>query len=263
SLPVDVRFENVRKHILAVRYANARAVNDFKEDEKDSPGFVIKFAKLREAIENRYVDSNSVTTVFVFYFSFFMALSFLHFMLFMYYKKNKSNLYYAIFNLAFGLLFVWLLAQQNLFYPDMVASLQTMGSYLPTFYAPALLAMLYTIFYKRLPKIFWLWFSLFAIDLVMSVFDVDSMTLGFINLGLFVLESLRIIIVSIYKKRDGAWIIGTGIITTIVFFTAYTFIAFASGQINFESQGLLGLIIGLVVIMATLSIPLSMTVYLA
>jgi len=262
-LPVDIRFENRKNHLLAVRYANARAVNDFKEDENDSPGFTIKFAQLREAIENRYVNSNVLTGVFIFYFAFFLALSFLHFMLFLYYRKNKSNLYYSIFNFTFGIMFIWLLGQQNLLYPDMVVKLQKMGRYLPNIYAPALLALLYTIFYNKLLKIFWLWLALYFMDFVLSIFNMDFEILYFGTLILFVVESLRIIIASIYKKRDGAWIIGAGVITTLLFFTIYTIISFTSGEINYEGRGWSGLIIGLATILATLSIPISMTVYLA
>ena len=263
SLPVDIRFENVRKHVLAVRYANARAIHDFKENEDDTPGFAIRFKALRAAIENKYVESNTLTGVFIFYFTFFLALSFLHLMLFAYYRKNKSNLYCSIFNFSFGIMFIWLLGQQNLLYPDTVAELQIMGRYLPNIYAPALLALLYTIFYGRLLKIFWLWLAFYVIDFVLSMFNMDSEIIYVGTLILFVVESLRVIIASIYKKRDGSWIIGTGVIITLTFFTTYTIISFMSHQINFSYKGWLGLAMGLITILSTLSIPLSMSVYLA
>jgi hypothetical protein len=184
-------------------------------------------------------------------------------MLWLYYRPNRSNLYYSIFALAFGFTFVWLTVQQNFLYPDTITFYQKLGSYLPNIYAPALLAMLYTIFYKRILKIFWLWFSVFAIDFILSIFNCSSMYLGFAGLFIVIIESLRVIIASIIKKREGAWIIGTGVITTLAFFTTYSIIAAMNGDINFSERGWLGLLVGIAVILATLSIPLSMTVYLA
>ncbi len=262
TMPFDIRFEKTRKHIIAVRYADARAMSDFKDGDS-SPGFEMKIAKLREAIEFNYANSNVVTGIFIFYFAFFFAISFLHFMLYLYYKTNKSNLYYSIFALTFGFTFIWLTVQQNFLYPDTITAYQTIGSYLPDIYAPALLAMLYTIFNKKIIKIFWLWMAIYVIDFVTSLFNIGSQYIGWTGLLIFAAESLRIIIVSIYKKREGSWIIGTGVITTIIFFTAYTIIASLTGNINYNQTGWLGLVIGIAVILATISIPLSMTVYLA
>jgi hypothetical protein len=262
TLPFDIRFEQTRKHVLAVRYANARAIQEMKTGD-GSQGFEIKIGKLLESIEFSYSNSNMVTGIFMFYFSFFFAISFLHFMLWLYYRPNRSNLYYSIFALAFGFTFVWLTVQQNFLYPDTITFYQKLGSYLPNIYSPALLAMLYTIFYKRILKIFWLWFSVFAIDFILSIFNASSMYLGFAGLFIVIIESLRVIIASIIKKREGAWIIGTGVITTLAFFTTYSIIAAMNGDINFSERGWLGLLIGIAVILATLSIPLSMTVYLA
>ncbi|MFL5753292.1 MAG: SpoIIE family protein phosphatase [Bacteroidia bacterium] len=263
-LPADIRFENVRRHVLAVRYANARALSDFKKNGYANPGFSLKIGKLWEAVEWKYINSNSVSAIFMFYFSFFFALSFLHFMLFMYFKSNKSNLYYSIFNLSFGLVFLWLIVEQNFLNPDFGIMMRSLGSMLQNFYAPALLAMLYTIFYKKLPKIYWLWFTLFAIDFITTLLNIDSSYLGLFNLSVFIIESLRIIIVSMFKKREGAWIIGGGIITTILFFTVYFIIAALNdGEINYSQRGWMGAVLGLVIMLATLSIPLSMTIFLA
>jgi two-component system, sensor histidine kinase LadS len=68
---------------------------------------------------------------------------------------------------------------------------------------------------------------------------------------------------AIIKKREGSWIIGSGIIITVVFFAIF-FILAASGHVNFSAGGSWsGILLGLLVLYATLSIPVSMTIYLA
>jgi serine phosphatase RsbU (regulator of sigma subunit) len=263
DLPVDIRFEKTRKHILAVRYANSRAMSDFKDGNDDSPGFRLRIAKLREASEFNYANSNMITGIFIFYFAFFLAISFLHFMLYLYYKANKSNLYYSIFALTFGLMFIWLLVQQNYLYPDTITTFQVMGAYLPDIYAPALLAMLYNIFNKKIVKIFWLWMAIYVIDFVTKIFNIENEYIYWGGLILFAVETLRIIIASMFKKREGSLIIGAGVITTIVFFTAFTIISALTGEFNYNATGWLSLLFGIITIIATVSIPLSMSIYLA
>lgn len=264
EVPVDIRFEKTRTHVLAIRYANAAGIRDHKYRHIFLGGFNLKFAGIREAIFYKYINSNIITAVFVFYFTFFLALSFLHFTFFLYYKTNKSNLYYSIFAGAFGTFFLSLLISKNFMLPDFVSSINHYASMLADFYIPALLAMLYSIFYKKLPKIFWLWLVLFALDLTLSIISKDSTMLGYLVYTIFIVESLRIIIAAIYKKLEGAWILGSGIITTVGFFALFFIFSILGIQGNFSAEnGWAGFLFGLLVVYVTLSIPLSMTIYLA
>src|ERR1044072_2164285 len=105
-------------HVIAVRYANARAEDDVAAGRNSAPGFQVKIGKLLPYNEYHFVNSNILTAVFIFYFTFFIALSFLHFVIFLFYRSNKSNLYYTIFTAAFSMVFLCLLARQNLMDPD-------------------------------------------------------------------------------------------------------------------------------------------------
>ncbi len=261
-VPMDIRFEKTRKHILAIRYANSVALSDYKKGIKLG-GFNLKFAKLRDSTIYKYLNSNVLTGIFTFYFTFFLALSFLHFVIFLYYKANKSNLYYSIFAGAFGTYFLSIMISGNFMTPDFVATVNHLASMLSDFYLPALIAMLYSIFYKKIPKIFWLWFILFAIDLITNIFYVDSRAFGYLLFFTFMIEALRIIIAAIYKKLDGAWILGSGIITTVAFFALFAILAMFNIQSHFNTNGWAGFLVGILTIYVTLSIPLSMTIYLA
>jgi len=263
EVPVDIRFEKTGRHVIAVRYANAKAVEAFKQNIRSNCGFDMKIGRLRNSSIYKFINSNITTAIFIFYFTFFIALSFLHFMFYLFYRAKRSNLYYSIFAGAFGTVFLFITIQKNFMLPDLTLLVTYLFGFLPDFYIPALLAMLYSIFYPKLPKIMWLWIGIFALDFIFNVFHADIPYFGWLLNGIFAIESLRIIITAIVRKREGSWIIGTGIIATVVFFTIF-FVLAAFGSVNFSAGGSwTGLLLSLIVIYATLSVPLSMTVYLA
>lgn len=263
EVPMPIRFEKNKVHVIAIRYAYATALEDYKKNLVNAVGFDFKFADMRDAIVYKFMNSNIITAIFIFYFTFFIALSFLHFTFFLYYRANKSNLYYSIFAGAFGTFFLSIVIGKHFMFPDFTKLVSHYASMLSDFYIPALLAMLYSIFYKKMPKIFWVWIVLFSIDLIMNFLNKESKIFGLILYSIFIIESLRIIIAAIYKKLEGAWILGSGIITTVGFFAVFFILASLGIQSHFNTAGWGGVVLGLLVIYVTLSIPLSMTIYLA
>ncbi|HEU4719581.1 MAG TPA: SpoIIE family protein phosphatase [Bacteroidia bacterium] len=260
-LPVPCRFSRAGVHLIAVRYFDAVAQS---KNAGQAPGFELKIGRFQEAVIAQYVNSNVLTAIFIFYFAFFAALGFLHFMLFLFYRAEKSNLYYSLFASGFSLVFIGLLVRQNLLDPDVQNSFAYYSNFLSDIYGPSLIAMLYSFFYGRLPRIFWLWIAVYATDFVLNAVHHDIPLFGLFAYLLFGAESLRVIIAAIIKKREGAWILGSGIITTVSFFSFFAiFSAFAHTSINFNQGGWAGFVIGILVILATLSIPISMSVYLA
>ncbi len=263
EVPIAIRFGNTGEHVIAVRYADANALENHKKNILHRCGFDLKIGNIDDAIFYKYLNSNITTCIFIFYFTFFLALSFLHLMFYLFYRTNRSNLYYSIFAGAFGTIFLFITIQKSFTDPDFVLIINKLFGFLPDFYIPGLIAMLYSIFYPKFPKIFWLWMILFAADFVATLFNTEIPYFNILLNGIFVVETLRIIISAIIKKREGSWIIGTGIIVTVVFFSIF-FVLTSIGSINFSAQsGWLGFLVGLMVLYATLSIPVSMTVYLA
>lgn len=264
-LPVDITFRGAGAHIIAVRYHNANAVGDFDKGLSELPGFEMKFSRLRDYTTFHYVNSNILSGIFTFYFTFFSVLSFLHLIIFLYNRSGRANLFYSIFAGSFGLIFVVVLVSRNFMDPDVHLYMEYLSGFLPDIYAPALIAMLYTIFYGRMLKVFWLWMALFATDFVLTVFHVDFPVIGLIAYGVFCIETLRVIIAAIISKKEGSWIIGSGVIVTVVFLAVFLVLGVVGGvSFNFTAGDTWSsLLFGLLVIYVTLSIPISMTVYLA
>lgn len=263
-LPAHVIFDTAGIHVIAVRYANARAEDDVASGKAKAPGFQVNVGKMWANNVYRFVNSNILTAIFTFYFTFFIALSFLHMVIFLFYRAKRSNLYYSIFAAGFGLVFLCLLSRQNVMIPDLSVATNYMNMFLSNIYAPALIAMLYTIFYGRLLKIFWVWLGLYALDFIFTLFNVRIPYFDLLTFSLFCVESIRVIVAAMIKKRDGAWVIGSAIIITAVFLLGFVFLA-AAGQaeIIYTQRGWMGAVVGLVTVYLTLSIPLHMSIYLA
>lgn len=263
-VPIDILFDSGGVHTIAIRYANARAESDAASESNTAPGFELKIGLLASNIESKYSNSIMITGVFVFYFTFFLALSLLHFVIWLYYRANRSNLYYSIFAGSFGLIFLTIMSAQIVTDPDIEIVMGRMNEFLSCIYAPALIAMMYTIFYGRLIKIFWLWLAIYAVELILFIFHWETQWLSLGTFLLFSVESLRVIIASIYKKREGAWIIGSGVLVTIVFLMAFVVLALLGKSQVLYGQGGWGVaVVGLLFVYMTLSIPIHMSVYLA
>ena len=263
-VPIGVIFDTGGVHTIAVRYANSRAEKDVVSGASNAPGFDIMIGPLSENIKAKYVNSNIVTGIFVFYFTFFLALSLLHFVIWLYYRANRSNLYYSIFAASFGIIFLTLMATQNVTSPDIEIVAGRTNDILSCVYAPALIAMMYSIFYGRLIKIFWLLVAIYAVELFLFMINAQTQWLTLGTFLIFSVESLRVIIAAIYNKREGAWIIGSGVLVTVVFLVTFVLLSITGqSQFVYKSGGYLVALLGIVFMYMTLSIPIHISIYLA
>jgi class 3 adenylate cyclase len=101
-------------------------------------------------------------------------------------------------------------------------------------------------------------FSLLSINFGTDISDVVVLMLVIASM----LHGLIRIVISLFKKQPGAWIIGTGILFSILFLFFVVIVAF-SGAINVNTENLSGRLLVLVVLLAIISIPLSMSIYQA
>ena len=83
--------------------------------------------------------------------------------------------------------------------------------------------------------------------------------------ALFVsIEAVRVIIRAMIKKYKGANILGVGIFSFALFVVGIILVAYlVGGTLNITISGPVGILLALLVILALLSIPISMSVYLA
>jgi serine phosphatase RsbU (regulator of sigma subunit) len=99
--------------------------------------------------------------------------------------------------------------------------------------------------------------------MILEIFGVEIPYGGVIANTILVIEPIRIVIAAMIKKKDGAWIIGTGIICTIVFFILFFTLPFFTRALYLSNGITLSMIVSVLTVYFTLNIPLSMTVFLA
>ncbi len=106
--------------------------------------------------------------------------------------------------------------------------------------------------------------GLSALITILYYFRSPHLTILFAGYTILVfIEVLRIIGFAIFRKKPGIWIIGSGVILFVIFFLTIALIIIFKGSISIRGDSILGVIFFISITLAILSIPLSMSVYLA
>lgn len=264
DIPIVINLDTNLVNTLAIRYSNQSSIT-----EKD---WMIKWFR-RGGFRSRIGNVNTTYSE-LFYFGrvsaainfgisgLFISLAILYFFLFIFYARRFENLYYSLFSLFVGLLFMSIYFRQFFFISRTTEIIYSSISALSIIYVFLfLLAFLNRIFYHRLGKIFWFFLSFAAIYSALFFFYIPRDIMRYfipIFVALATLEGLRILIVSIKKKEPNAWVIGVGIISFALLILSLFLVAILSGQL--QLNGLVGFA---VLMIGIFSIPLSMSVYLA
>lgn len=222
ALPVPMMFETSGEHVIAVRYSLSAA-----RDLSKGTGAWLARGLFSAGINVFVQNANGAVKDTVEYirdasrYKFFIGVSYafalLHFLLFLFYRQERANLFYS--------LFVFNLANGSLFFNIVNGGSQTAVVSAVLFilfassYAAALLALqafLYEAFTPRFSKLFWLSAACWlALSLLLIVFVRQILTLYATTAFLFVSlsDSLRLIVSAVRRRRDGAWIIAGGVLT--------------------------------------------------
>lgn len=148
-----------------------------------------------------------------------LAISFgiLHFILYLYNRRNKSNLFFSIFLFLYAL---------NIFfdYQSMLTSSDLHFYYLRWHRAVMPLnpifavLFLYYAFDAKIPSYFWLLVAGLVVTGALAVIEpLDNFILVQAPLLLIIAEAVRVLIDSIRQDKDDAWIIAAGFILLFLF----------------------------------------------
>ncbi len=141
-----------------------------------------------------------------------LVIGLLHLLMYWFYPDQRANLFYGLF--AF-LVFVTFTSQYAVIIGHYGVSeillLTVVNSLSFHLFLVSLLAFFYTVFLKRLPNLFWLW--LIAAVLIFFMAQSNLLLTGYRSfIGLVFVEVLRVVIQSIRKRLDGAWVLGIGLL---------------------------------------------------
>lgn len=148
-----------------------------------------------------------------------LAVSFgiLHLILYLYNRRNKSNLFFSLFLFLYAL---------NIFfdYQAMLATTENHIYYLRWHRAVMPLnpifavLFLYSAFEVKIPNYFWLLAAGLAVTGILAVLEpLDNFMLVQAPLLLIIAEAIRVLVDAIWQRKNDAWIIATGFILLFLF----------------------------------------------
>jgi serine phosphatase RsbU (regulator of sigma subunit) len=140
------------------------------------------------------------------------AFGILHFILFIFFKRAKENLYFAFFLFFYGASIFF--DYQHIMFGELEQTMNYVRIHramIPV-YSIFALRFVYSLFYKKLPRQFRLFSVIFVISGILDVAFIkgEHGIFFYIAMILFIIEISRVIGTAIHKKRDGAWITAVG-----------------------------------------------------
>ena len=223
GLPILFRPGAAGKHVLAVRSSNpvfadkngARA--RWLTSGKIYPGFsaTVKLADDAAATTLEYASGSSMR-IGVFFIGILIALAFLHFLLYIFYRAARANLFYSLFALVFA--FNMICGNLRTFGHLGVMSnviLRVISLSLLAAMFIFLLAFLRTAFEATLGRIFWIISGIWLINSILNAVYLNN--LGAFNLMVNIAISLSfsysilLVVKALRDKRPDAWILLVGV----------------------------------------------------
>ncbi|MES2139417.1 MAG: SpoIIE family protein phosphatase [Bacteroidota bacterium] len=261
EIPLSFRYHSAGEHILAIRYSNSDYQKHFKKYHTNNPGFTIKIGKQDDLVKDKLAARIIVTSIAVALGIFFLSLGFVHLLFFLFYRKHITNLYYSIFVFLFGSVFFIPAISFNSFDPELSITLNYYFWFFLSFFFYAMFVLHYSLFKRPVTKYFW--FSTLILIAVLISLTFKSIEFTKYLLYSFIIStvvaSFFMVIKSIRKKIDGAWIIGTGSLVFLLFLGFITIQLIFTDSFSVHSS----IFYIVLIFIALISIPVSMSVYLA
>jgi serine phosphatase RsbU (regulator of sigma subunit) len=245
---------------LLVKYSN----HQIKPKTKDQFfGITVSLKIPEEVIHQKMSNTGSNLSFLMMIVTGFLTLAFLHFVIFLFNRDQKGNIYYSAFCTLVAAIFAS--AGVNQFATShkvneisslaLVLSVPILFNVLPY--------MFRAIFKMSLPR----WYLLFAgvtlLGIICVLLEIESLTYLFVPVLLFgIIESARAIIIAFRQKKKGVKIIGAGLLFFLILVIIFTFAIMRGTDVSVSGNAE-GLILLLFFIVSIFSIPISITIFLA
>jgi adenylate cyclase len=250
-------------HVLAVRYANYNAKLYAERNRKFLAGFWVALYTAKSAVKTEHQQALVASFICAIMFGFFMAFCMAHLFLYFFYRASISNLYFSIFCLCLGALFIVAFSNRFSTNPNTVM----WNSYI-LFIILAVGNVSFSGFTNSLFSSKKLRFRIAAaLSILAPVIMLFNGLIGFMlsfSMLVFVfIEATIITISAIIKKVKGARIIGAGILFLALFTLSNIVWGSLPGKHEMTDDTLVGKIYMILAVCAIISMPVFMSLYLA
>lgn len=223
GLPVVFRLETGGEHVLAVRLSNSAFADkdSWKVRWLTGGGIYPRFSASVKLVENatratlEYANGASMRTGF-FFIGILVGLAFLHFVLYIFYRADRANLFYSFFATAFAVTLICgnlrAFGHQGAMSNAIlrIIAIVALGAMFV-----ALLAFLRAAFEATLGRAFWLLAALWLLAAIFNIIYLNSFGAFRLltNIAIFLSFSYGIFLVirALRQKRADAWIILLGV----------------------------------------------------
>ena len=262
--PYVFSFDTNTVYTFAVRYSNHSNLGWEYYYNKffGHLGFYLRFFDYDKNIESEMKYKHEITSFDWGINGFTLAFSLIFFLLYFFYSKRKQNLYFAFFVFGISLMSttidLQLIGNPSLELIVIYRFIQFIAfSLIFTFF----LLFIYETVYKRIIKLFWIFFAAFIVINAFAFFGslgiFDNMMPFAIIIALMTIESIRVFVIGIIRKVENIWILTIG----AILFLALVLINFFVIPNLPESE--LNSIALPIMIMTITVLPILMAVYLA
>ena len=243
-------------HVLAVRYSNAAYKKYAEKYGEEKVGFSLRFLRFNQ-MESLQKAGEYVNLFFTGLSLFLFALAMVHLVIFAFEPSRKFNLYYSFFVILLSALFLFSVLTRIIENPITIMRMHYNGAALVPSFLIFLLTLLYNLFQKKRKLFYYLCMGVYVACLVLRYVIDDYYDFFYVSLcGMVYFGSISLSIKAIRRKFRGAKIVGLGVLGTTIFMILAVVLS-----LTFRSAG--AMIAIACIILAILSLPLSMSVYLA
>jgi class 3 adenylate cyclase len=263
AIPVAFSLAGAGHHVLAVRYANWAGLEGGLIYQDEPVGFTMKINKAEDGIMSAYFAAVSISASMMLLTGIFGALFFLHLLFFLYNRSDKSNLWFSMFSLCISLLFLSPFLINSLSNPRITLAISSYSFLLLVAACFSLSGFLNALFSRRKARFFVVSVLCIAVAAVFLFLPdlLEYATIGLI--ALISLEAVYLIVRAVYRRVPGAAIIGAGLALLISLLLLIVVVAVTGSSIHIKSGSPWGFVLAAILCMAILSIPVSMSAYLA
>ncbi len=244
------------EHVIAIRYSNHSYTKNNAKYNVQLVGFMLRIFSYQKMIEMTTIGE-SQRNFYLGISMFLMALAFVHLVIYLFEKSRKFNLYHSLFVTSLSLVFLFPVINRLVESPLVLFRIYYFTNFIvPTILMTAL-ALVYNLFQRKINKYFYI-SLLFYVGALVVAYAFDNFS-GFFYIALFFNVFIGATILSIKGIRQnfrGAKIVGFGVLGITVCLILAILVL-----VLFEDNGVIPAII--LAILGILSLPLSMSVYLA
>ena len=238
------------EQVLAVRFAK-RAPDPVDFGAGQIAGFNMAITAPHRAMPFVTDIIKSIAVSHTFFGAMAFGVAFIHLMLFIFYPKYLSNLFYALFTLSAALLaFMPLKLRLSSSMDELFTFMQVLHVVLVALSLTGI-RFLYSVFYERMPRYFWAWVGI-GLLLLLLFFNGPTVNLIFFSLASLA-EMSRVLVIAVMRRKYGAWWVASGVSLFIVA-SAYQMIDvfWLPGEPPFDVflSGMLGMLVVMSVFLA-------------